>query len=205
VSNRVKILGGALIVLLAIGGWYTMNGSDDSAPPPTRSAGGFDPEGGGSAPRPAAGQPAAVHDVVELRVNDLVRIPRTFTPGRDPWRFVDPPPPPPPKPHVPTKAELEAMRLAEEARRRAAEEAARLAAIEAAKPHPPPFTWTYLGSFGPASKRIAVFTDGKTIYDAQQGEVLAGKWIVAQIGYESVDIRFVNFQDVPAQRLPVGH
>jgi len=196
---------GVLVVVLAIAGWYNMN-SDDSAPATPARAGGFDGEGGSSSvPRPAGTPAPVVREVVELRVNDLQRTSHTYTPGRDPWRFVDPPPPPPPKPHIPTKEELEALRRAEEEREAAERERQRLAAIEAAKPHPPPFTWTYLGSFGPSDRRIAVFTDGKTIYDAQQGEVLAGKWIVAQIGYESVDIRFVNFQDVPAQRLPIGH
>jgi hypothetical protein len=201
VTDRTKILIAALVVAATVAGWYTL-GSDDSgtAPAPARS-GGFDPDGGGTAPM-AARRPtgtAPVRDVITLRVSDLEHAPRTYTPGRDPWRFVDPPPPPPPKPHVPTQAELDALRRAEEERRRAEEEARRQALI----PKPPPFTWTYLGSFGPADRRIAVFTDGKTIYNAEQGETMAGKFIVKQIGYESVDIGFVNFPDV--QRLPVGH
>jgi len=96
------------------------------------------------------------------------------------------------------------MRLAQE--RLAAERAAELARqqAEAAKPKPAPFTMNYLGSFGSPQKRLAVFTDGKTIYNAQEGEVLEGKFIVAHIGYESVDIQFVGFPDWPAQRLAVG-
>ena len=60
----------------------------------------------------------------------------------------------------------------------------------------------YLGSFGPPEKRLAVFTDGKTIHNALEGEVLDNKFIVAHIGYESVDIQFVGFPDVarPAAR-----
>ena len=88
----------------------------------------------------------------------------------------------------------------EAARRRAAEEAERLR-IEAAKPKPPEFTWEYLGNFGPANKRIAVFSDGKQVYNAQEGEVLERKFIVARIGYESVDIKFVGFPAEPAKRL----
>ena len=90
----------------------------------------------------------------------------------------------------------------EEARRRA-EEAARLAAIEAAKPKPPEFTMEYLGLFGPPDKRIAVFSNGKTEVIAREGEVIDNKFIVARIGYESVDIRFVGFPDWPAKRLGV--
>lgn len=92
------------------------------------------------------------------------------------------------------------MRQAQEALRRQQE----LAAAEAAKPKPPPFTLSYLGNFGPESRRIAVFSDGKTIYNALEGETIAGKFIVADIGYESVDIRFVGFPDWPPQRLAVG-
>lgn len=90
----------------------------------------------------------------------------------------------------------------EEARRRA-EEAARLAAIEAAKPKPPEFTMDYLGNFGPAAKKIAVFSDGKKIVNAQEGEVIDNKFIVARIGLESVDIKFVSFPQTPAKRLGV--
>lgn len=90
----------------------------------------------------------------------------------------------------------------EEARRRA-EEAARLAAIEAAKPKPAEFTLKYLGYFGPSNKKIAVFTDGKAEISAQEGETIDNKFIVARIGYESVDIRFVGFPDWPAKRVGI--
>ena len=141
--------------------------------------------------------------VAVLRMGDLERTPAESKAGRDPWRFVDPPPPPPPPPHVPTKEELEAQRLAQEEARRRAEEAARLAAIEAAKPHPPEFTLQYLGRFGPPDQQIAVFTNGKQIFNKQEGEVIDNKFIVAHIGYESVDIGFVGFPTVPAKRVGV--
>jgi hypothetical protein len=67
-------------------------------------------------------------------------------------------------------------------------------------------TLTYLGSFGPKSRRIAVFADesGENLYNARTGEVLEGKFIVDRIGYESVDLKFVGFPDEPARRLPIG-
>jgi hypothetical protein len=141
--------------------------------------------------------------VAVLRMEDLDRVPRQSTGGRDPWRFVDPPPPPPPPPHVPTAEELEAQRRAAEEARRRAEEAARLAAIEAAKPHPPEFNLQYLGRFGPPDRQIAVFTNGKQILNKQEGEVIDNKFIVAHIGYESVDIGFVGFPTVPMKRVGV--
>lgn len=143
--------------------------------------------------------------VAALRTGDLERVPPVYTPGRDPWRFVDPPPPPePPPPPGPTAEELRAR---EEARRRAQEAAAAaaaVAAVEAAKPKPPEFTLTYIGQVGPADQRYAVFSDGsKTEFTVSEGEVLQGKFVVARIGLESVDIRYVDFPDWPAKRVPL--
>jgi hypothetical protein len=205
-ESRQKLLLSLLgfVLLFALWNWLGPSGGDDApevgddfvnAPP----IAGRIPGAG----RPATAKPAA-DTVEELRVADLAIQPREYSPGRDPWRFVDPPPPPepppPPPPRGPTPEELAAMRAAEE---RAAQLRAQQAA-ELAKPKPPPFTLSYLGNFGPESRRIAVFSDGKTIYNALEGETLAGKFIVADIGYESVDIRFVGFPDWPPQRLAVG-
>jgi hypothetical protein len=143
---------------------------------------------------------ALPEEIVELRVADLESVPKALAVGRDPFRFGPVPPPPPPPP--PTRAEL-AQRAAEaEARRLAAEEAARQALI----PRPPPVTVVYLGSFGPAKRRIAVFADarGENLYNVRVGEVVEGKFIVDRIGYESVDLKFVGFPDEPAKRLPIG-
>lgn len=90
-----------------------------------------------------------------------------------------------------------------EEERRRAEEAARLAAIEAAKPKPPEFTMEYLGNFGPPERKIAVFANGPKTYNVLEGGVIENKFIVARIGYESVDIRFVGFPDWPAKRVGV--
>ncbi|HXO39860.1 MAG TPA: hypothetical protein VN999_00305 [Thermoanaerobaculia bacterium] len=225
-KQRQKVLLGVLVVLVLILAWvYLVPGDDAAAPPPAigRSAGPIDSDAGVAAPPAPAPEPAparrsaggfavvsasdaapgAPQSVEPLRLAALSQVPASFTTGRDPWRFVEPPPPPPPKPRVPSAAELRAMREAEEARQRQLAEQARLKAIVDATPKPPPFTWTYLGNFGPTSQRIAVFTDGKRVWNARQGETLENKFIVAQIGYESVDIRFVGFPDVPPERLAV--
>jgi hypothetical protein len=220
---RQKVLLGILAALVLIVAWVYLVPGDDAAPPPAidRAAGRVDGDVGLAVPVRAAaadrGAAAAAavsssgagakdaQTVLALRIEDLSRVPASFTTGRDPWRFVEPPPPPPPTPKRPSAAELRAMQEAEEARQRmlAEQEAARLA--EAAKPHPPPFTWIYLGNFGPARQRIAVFTDGKRVWNAREGDTLEDKFVVAQIGYESVDIRFVGFPTVPPERLAVKH
>ena len=58
----------------------------------------------------------------------------------------------------------------------------------------------YLGSY---DKQIAVFAHGKAVFNALEGDVIDKKFIVAHIGYESVDIRFVGFPDAPARRIGV--
>ena len=137
-----------------------------------------------------------------LRVADLDRTPGPLAAGRDPWRFIDPPPPPvklPPPPPPPSAEELarrERERLAELERQR-------LLAIERAKPRPPEFTLEYLGYFGPADKKIAVFTNGKNQINVLEGGVIQNQFVVDRIGYESVDIRFVGFPDEPAKRVGV--
>jgi len=203
--NLLLVLG----VLVLIVAWrYLRPQSGGVVAAPSRPAMGIEDEGGAPGqPLPAASgerHSARPGDrVAVLRITDLDRVPADSQAGRDPWRFVDPPPPPPPKPYVPSAEELRRMeeerRRAEEAARAAAAEAARLAAI----PKPPEFTMEYLGNFGSASRRIAVFTNGKKIYNALEGEVIDSKFIVARIGYESVDIRFVDFPNEPAKRLGV--
>ncbi len=138
--------------------------------------------------------------IAELRLEDLVIAPRDLEVGRDPFRFGPAPPPPPPPP--PSAEELERRRReAEEARRRA-----EAAAREALIPRPPEVTLVYLGSFGPADRKVAVFSagDGEKLYNALAGDVLEGKFIVDRIGLESVDLKFVGFPDEPAKRLAIG-
>jgi len=202
-NSRTKMLLGVLGALVLLSGWYLLPDSDSGVSAGTEGA---PPGVAGATPRRAVAADAKkpVEYVEELRVADLVAQAKSFTPGRDPFRFFVPPPPPPPKPRLPTKAELDALRAQQERDAAARAEQMRLQQIENAKPKPAPFTMTYLGSFGPPEKRLAVFTDGKTIYNTQQGEVLDNKFIVAHIGYESVDIQFVGFPDWPALRLAVG-
>lgn len=133
-------------------------------------------------------------DVVELRTAELEAVVGELTPGRDPWRFgrrepapVERPkprppvkrPPPQPKPKGPAVAQSD-------------------------EPRPPPVDVTYLGSFGPARRKIAVFDDGDTVYNALIGDVVKEKFQVFQIGFESVDLTFVGFPDEPPKRLAIG-
>jgi hypothetical protein len=192
ISTREKRL---LLLLLALAAIAGLRGLWRLAMPPT--GGGVSAPvaaRGGRGRTPAAGLP---DEVVALRVDLLEAEPRPFSVGRDVFRFAPPPPPPGPSPE-----ELERMRLAAEARRRAAEQAASVPA----GPRPPAVDLRYLGSFGPEQGRIAVFVGagGDEVINARVGDVIAGKFIVDRIGYESVDLKFVGFPAEPARRLPVG-
>jgi hypothetical protein len=157
--------------------------------------------GGGRGARAAAGGDAV--RVTTLDLEALSAEPRSYSPGRNPFTYYQPPPPPPPP--GPTPEELARRAEAERLRREAeAQRQAELPPPEPPKPQPPPFQLTYLGSFGPESRRIAVFSDGEEIYNAVIGDVLDDKFVVADIGYESVTITYVGFPDEPATRVGIG-
>jgi len=209
-SSRQKTLLIVLACLAAFAGWHYLRpllgfgGGDEGAPAAAARAPGAEPgeEGGAARTRPSrVSHTARPGDrVAVLKMASLDHVMTDDKVGRDPWRYVDPPPPPPPpKPLVrmPTAAELEAQRRAAEL----AAERARLSAIEAAKPRPPEFTMEYLGNFGPPDRKIAVFSTGKQTINAMEGEVLEKDFIVAHIGYESVDIKYVKFPEVQPKRI----
>jgi hypothetical protein len=228
-AKRQKVLLAVLGVLALVAVWRyfiapalgggALVGGGEPAPPQRRIATAFNEDGGGPAagppPMPGAGSSSRVPDDVPtdralpLNVAALTARPRTFTPGRDPWRFGAIPPPPP------TAEEIEARRqavLLEKQQQEAAEAARKLAEEQALHPppppppQPPPFppNMKFLGTFGPPQARLAVFSDGKSIYNVKEGGVLQGKFVVARIGVESADITFVGFPDAPPQRLAPG-
>lgn len=212
--SRQRVLLIVLGALALIALWRYFGPGDDEAPAPPAAAPAAaraaDPEDGGTrgAPAPAPGsrrgsRDAPVREVLDLHLAALQHDPESYTPGRDPWRFFEPPPVPPPV-HRPTAAEIARDRAAAELAARLRAEAEERARLDALVPKPPPFTLKYLGNFGPAERRLAVFTDGKTIYNVKEGGTIDGKFTVNHIGFESVDIGFVGFADTPPQRLPAG-
>ena len=135
-------------------------------------------------------------EVVDLRLEALAVVGGSYSPGRDPFRFAVRPRPAPPPPQPSTE---------ETAGRRATPETLELSVpSDTTEPQPPPIDVIYLGSFGPRYRPLAVFSDGNDIYNALEGDVVKEKFIVEQVGYESVDLGFVGFPDAPLQRLAVG-
>lgn len=71
-------------------------------------------------------------------------------------------------------------------------------------PAKPPIGVRYLGSFGSRDVVLAVFTDGETIHNAMVGDTVMGRLVVERIGYESVDVRFVERPELPPERLAIA-
>ncbi|HSS48958.1 MAG TPA: hypothetical protein VLX28_08425 [Thermoanaerobaculia bacterium] len=209
-GSRQKTLLIVLALLAAFAGWHYLRPMlgfgvpDESATATPGRAPGTEPgdEAPAARPRPSRESHTARpgDHVAVLKMSSLDHVATDAKVGRDPWRFVDPPPPPPPI-HVPTAAELREQELARQRAAAAAAAAAAEAARVAAIPKPPEFTLEYLGNFGPPDKKIAVFGNGKRIVNAQEGQVLEKEFIVAHIGYESVDIKFVKFPEVQPKRI----
>ena len=137
-------------------------------------------------------------EVLELQTARLMAEPREFRIGRDPWRFGEAPKPvrkaPPPKPKPPPEPTPKTVEVDPEPD----------VPTTPAKPRPPAVDVTFLGTFGPSDRQIAVFFDGDAIYNASRGDVLNEKFQVVEIGLESVDLGFVGFPDEPPARLAIG-
>lgn len=216
-TTRQKALLAVLGVVLLFALWQLVAPGDEAdlaAGSRPAVSDGEDGEDSASARRMSARQRRArdeeerTDEVVDLRLAALDLVPRDYAPGRDPWRFREPPPPPPPpaEPRVvpppgPSPEELERQRQQLLEQQRLAAEAA--ASQPPPKPQPPIFPYKYIGYIGPPGRRVAVFTDGKVTINRLEGEVLDGKFLVAQIGYESVEIQFIGFPDT-SQRVAVG-
>lgn len=149
--------------------------------------------GGGPSDRRGTQGEGTVSDVVALHSGPLDDVPSEYEPGRNPFRFYQPPKPPPePAPEPEPRPDPEPV------------EPAPAPEPQPQGPRPPPVELDFLGSFGPDERPIAVFTDGEQIHNVRLGDVIDGKFRVIRIGYESVDLAFVDFPEVPAERLPIG-
>jgi hypothetical protein len=191
-QTRQKSLTVVLVVALLIAalrfGWSLLG--FEGIPVAHRPAAGLKDDGRGRTghPGPRPGDRLAV-----LRLADLERVPGSSTPGRNPWSFVDPP-------QRPSSTGFKTSPPA-------AVDASPVAPSGPAAREENPYaelTLRYLGRFGPPEKQIAVFTDGHRVLDRLEGGVIDGRFVVERIGYESVDIRSVDFPDAPARRLGVS-
>ena len=208
-TKRQALLFGALgvVLLLALVRWRP---GRDSAPGPTAtaapgrasavpSAGAADAEGGDAksfvkgSRRPATKE-VSPDEVPELSVKDLgpvsKRLPDTerdlFGLPREPTK----PPPPTPTPRPPM-----------------AGDAGFIGPLPppppTPTPHPPEVTFKFIGSFGPKDSPIAVIQQGDQTFNARAGDTLFGKFVLRKVGYESIDVGFVDFPQAEAKRLGI--
>jgi hypothetical protein len=132
---------------------------------------------------------APADQLAVLRMADLDRVPGISAPGRDPWSFVDPP-----QKTATSRRSLPVLEVPP---------VAPASPVVRENPYPE-FTLHYLGRFGPPEKQIAVFSDGGRVFNRLEGSVIDRRFVVERIGYESVDIRYVDFPDAPAKRIGVS-
>ena len=149
-----------------------------------------------AARRDGVREASAVREVVELDTAALQPNSGEYEVGRDPFRYgaLPTPPPPPPAPPPPPPRPQPAPVIEPP-----------VAPMPPPPPPPPSMDHLrFLGTFGPQRTRIAVIVSGDEIYNVREGAVIEGKFIVQEIGYESVAIAFVGFPEAAPRRLAAG-
>lgn len=136
-------------------------------------------------------------EVEDLQLDALEVESEALGEGRDPFQLRRPEPAPQQDPNA-----AAARQAIEEARQRQVTQEPE--PVQPARPVPPPVDVVFLGSFGSERHRLAVFSDGKEIFNVPEGDVLKDKFVVVRIGLESADLGFVGFPEAPARRLEIG-
>ena len=147
----------------------------------------------------------------------------SYRSSRDLFSYVEPPPPPPPQPPPPPappkdsdhdgvpdvrdncpdvsnadQADLDRNGIGD-----ACQSTEVKIFVEA--PHPPEFSYKYIGTFGPKSNAIATFSGDGELINVRVGETFGnGKFILRNIGIESADIGFPGFPMDMHKRVPIG-
>ena len=68
-------------------------------------------------------------------------------------------------------------------------------------PVPPAISFKFIGTFGPKDQPIAVLLQGDQLLNAHSGDVVFGRFILRNIGYESVEIGYVGYPPAVTQKL----
>ena len=70
-------------------------------------------------------------------------------------------------------------------------------------PLPPEINFKFIGTFGPRDRPIAVLLMGDQLLNAHVGDVVFDRFILRNIGYESVDVGFVGYPPASTRRLGI--
>ncbi len=71
-------------------------------------------------------------------------------------------------------------------------------------PAPPPIPFKFIGSFGPRERPIAVLAAGDRIVNARAGDTVFERFTLRKVGYESIDVGFVGFDESFSKRLGIA-
>lgn len=177
------------------------------------------------APRPGSTANANTAGVEPIRVDLLEAEPGSYSSDRNLFAFREPPPPPPPAPVVPVapppppdgdKDGIPDFRdncpatpnpdqqdIDGDGTGTACEKDPEVPPPPP-EPTPPQFTYKYIGTFGQPGNPIASFARDGEIVNARVGDTIEGKFILRNIGIESVEIGFVGFRPDIRQRIAIG-
>jgi len=72
-----------------------------------------------------------------------------------------------------------------------------------ALPPPPKFRDKFIGYLGPPDRMVAVFRNGEKVRVQMEGGVLDGKFIIREVGFQSVEIGFVGYPEEVTTRVPL--
>ncbi|MEM7049417.1 MAG: hypothetical protein AAF604_07145 [Acidobacteriota bacterium] len=178
-EQQRKVLVGLLVFLVLVVAWRYGGGwlSGSGGPRPLDFSSGLE-------------EITGADRIATLSIEELTAEARDYSPGRDPFRYYDPPPPPPP-PRPAIERPTTPVRRPEPR-------------VVDTSPRPPAIPYQFLGSFGPSGRKIAVLAEGDEIINALEGDVLEQQFVIDAIGLESVDIKYIDFPDEPAKRLAAG-
>ncbi|HKF44859.1 MAG TPA: hypothetical protein VKG01_17300 [Thermoanaerobaculia bacterium] len=70
-------------------------------------------------------------------------------------------------------------------------------------PVPPEVSFKFIGTFGPREAPIAVLLQGDQLLNARAGDVVFNRFILRNIGYESVEIGYVGYPQSVTKRLGI--
>lgn len=131
---------------------------------------------------PTLETPLLARDLVDS--SDSPRNPFAFgappTPTRDPRPTPTPPPPPTPRPPPPTRTPGPSP-----------------------TPLPPPFDRIYIGYLGPSRLPVAAFRRDEQVEVAVPGHIFDNRFILREVGFESVVIGFVGYPEEVTIRVPL--
>jgi hypothetical protein len=192
----------AAVLILAVVKMGGKGSGGSSSPDPSRAAGSSGPEDervAASRPRSRSGKDKVVgpEDVPYVSVEDL-KPPRAGRAGDDGRNIFDmrapsptpaptatPLPPPPPAPgHASFVGPLPPP-------------------LPTPTPVPPDINFKFIGTFGPRDHPIAVLLMGDQLLNAHAGDVVFDRFILRNIGYESVDVGFVGYPPAATRRLGI--